>query len=302
MDTADSVSPPSSPADRVEYTMVDETEIVDAPILRLPVTENMTREEELSAIFLHAAKRHEFSPSVVQQCCIAIVHSWRTLGYIPWLALALKKYPRPLILALLSYYSLRFMAKWWNDEVHRFLRYASSPLPRLIRANSKPYDKNKQYIFSSHPHGILACSWFNLMSRYLYDEKKGSHFPQGCTLLDDVQTYLCFAPVVQFLPLHGEIYQEMGTGVTSDRVRHILSKTKASVALIPGGFSELVYTNYRKDQEVAFLLGRYGFIKLAIEQGVDIIPIYTFGVNQVPGGSIPGSTSRLLRVFGEVFR
>lgn len=64
-------------------------------------------------------------------------------------------------------------------------------------------------------------------------------------------------------------------------LREVLSSKKYSVALAPGGFSEAVYTGYRENQEVSFILGRYGFIRIAIEHGVDIIPVYTYGMNSM---------------------
>lgn len=241
-----------------------------------------TVEEREDAAKLHASQIYNDNPTAISFACRALVHSWRTLGYVPWLTLALKKYPRHVILAMLSYYTLRFRTKWWNDEVHRFLKYSSSPIPRALSANTVPYDKNKQYVVTIHPHGVLACGWFNLLSRYLYDDNRGSSFKEdGSILMNGIPVYLCFAPVVQLLPFHGEIYQGRGTDVSAKTLRRVLKETNCSVALAPGGFSELVYAGYRENEEVAFILGRYGFVKVALEHGLDLVPVYTFGLNKM---------------------
>merc|ERR1719203_5323 len=49
----------------------------------------------------------------------------------------------------------------------------------------------------------------------------------------------------------------------------------------PGGFSEAVYVDYSDRQEVSYIKGRLGFIKLAIEAGIDIIPTYSFGAQDM---------------------
>jgi len=61
----------------------------------------------------------------------------------------------------------------------------------------------------------------------------------------------------------------------------ILRKTTFSPALIPGGFAEAVYTNAQPDLEFSYIKERSGFIKLAIEEKVDIIVTYSFGLNDM---------------------
>ena len=52
-----------------------------------------------------------------------------------------------------------------------------------------------------------------------------------------------------------------------------------SVTLVPGGIWEMV--NTRADQEQVFLMRRLGFLRLAMRHGVPVVPIYTFGENQL---------------------
>jgi len=232
--------------------------------------------------YVDILEQWEGEDSWVQTCAFSLAHSWRMFGYLPWLAMALKKYPRRVIMSVIAYYSLRLNTKWWNDSVHKFLRYAASPDPTIIRANKEKYDKTKQYMICIHPHGMLVCGWWTLLCRHGYSDEEGSVAHQrGIGILDDIEGYLCVAPCVKYFPFHGEVYQSKGTDSSADTIRDILQVKKMCAGVAPGGFSEAIYTNYRPNEEVAFILERYGFIKIAIESKVDIIPSYTFGVNHM---------------------
>jgi diacylglycerol O-acyltransferase 2, plant len=49
--------------------------------------------------------------------------------------------------------------------------------------------------------------------------------------------------------------------------------------VIPGGIAEM-YHQY-PDKEVVKLQGRRGFVKVAVEEGRDIVPVYHFGNTQL---------------------
>ena len=51
---------------------------------------------------------------------------------------------------------------------------------------------------------------------------------------------------------------------------------KVSIGMCPGGFSEAVFTDARNTVEYAYLKGRKGFVKLAIQAGVDIVSFSVF--------------------------
>jgi hypothetical protein len=55
-------------------------------------------------------------------------------------------------------------------------------------------------------------------------------------------------------------------------------KLGVSVALMVGGIAEMFLI--RRDHERIKLLQRKGFVRIALEHGVDILPVYMFGVNQ----------------------
>ena len=79
------------------------------------------------------------------------------------------------------------------------------------------------------------------------------------------------------------IFEHAFYSASAKTMRKILAKGE-SVLLVPGGFSEAVYTGASKDYDHAYLAGRGGFLKLAIERGIDVAPIYGFGVASAYSG------------------
>ena len=51
------------------------------------------------------------------------------------------------------------------------------------------------------------------------------------------------APAVQWYPLYGEIFGNRAKDPSAATIRRVLRETRHTVAIIPGGFSEAVYTN-----------------------------------------------------------
>ena len=87
-------------------------------------------------------------------------------------------------------------------------------------------------------------------------------------LIDGLNLVMCMAPAVQWYPLYGELFHSRATDASARTIRKILSETSYTPAVIPGGFSEAVYTNADAEVEYAYIAERHGFIKLAIEHKV----------------------------------
>ncbi|KAL1511119.1 hypothetical protein AB1Y20_005939 [Prymnesium parvum] len=202
----------------------------------------------------------------------ALVHSARVLGYAPLAAYSLLRWPRKAISAAAAYYALRFASPRWRAAVRRTIARGSSQRPRLLRAQSRPYERGRQYLIASHPHGILNYGWWNVFARC--GEGLSSCF-------DGVEPVMCMAPAVRWYPLYGELLEDRGTDPSASTIRRILRDTTFSPALIPGGFSEACYTNASPVVEYAYIADRTGFLRLAIEAGVDIIVTYTYGLNDM---------------------
>jgi len=134
-------------------------------------------------------------------------------------------------------------------------------------------DPEKNYLLCSHPHGILCCG---AVGAFATD---GADFndifpgitPHGLTLS------------VQFwFPLHRELVYWLGGCCASKRgIKYLLlsePKGQATV-LVPGGARESL--NGDKDRIRLVLNKRKGFIKMALETGVSLVPTFSFGEQRV---------------------
>ena len=206
----------------------------------------------------------------------AFVHSAKTFGYIPAVLFLLAKYPKKGFSAMLMYYFVRFNSDWWCRFVHDFTAYGSSPEPVQVRRQTKPFDTSKKYILSGHPHGLLSDGLFNLVAR-----KEPNIHERSTVLVDGLAVAVCVAKEVKYMPFWGEMFRNKVTDVDGETLRRLIRDTDISPALLPGGFSEAVYVGADPVVEHCFIEGRMGMFKIAITEGIDIIPQYTYGLNDM---------------------
>jgi hypothetical protein len=124
-------------------------------------------------------------------------------------------------------------------------------------------DKGKNYIFAAQPHGVLSlcgiCSSIKSDIQYR-------------TINTAVASSLLTFPILKHV---------MGIFTLVDASAKSLKKIlkrpgiDGCVVLYIGGIAELFKSS--REEETLHLLQRKGFIKLALREGVDIIPVYLFG-------------------------
>ncbi|GLC45911.1 hypothetical protein PLESTF_000711500 [Pleodorina starrii] len=144
-------------------------------------------------------------------------------------------------------------------------------------------DPNKKYIFAEFPHGV---------------------FPMG-PLLGATECQLMFpgfhifglaANVVFRVPLWRHMMAWLGSvpATTADFKRVL---RRGSVAVIVGGIAEMYMVNKHKEQ--IMVRDRKGFVRVAVEEGVDggIVPVFHFGNSRVLdfGPQALSSVSRSMR-------
>lgn len=61
------------------------------------------------------------------------------------------------------------------------------------------------------------------------------------------------------------------------RILFQFTQGKHSLALVPGGATEALYAG--NGRHTLKLKNRLGFIRLAMQSGIDVVPVYTFGEN-----------------------
>eukprot|EP00698_Gefionella_okellyi_P024463 TRINITY_DN8638_c0_g1_i1.p1 TRINITY_DN8638_c0_g1~~TRINITY_DN8638_c0_g1_i1.p1 ORF type:complete len:335 (-),score=56.84 TRINITY_DN8638_c0_g1_i1:47-1051(-) len=126
-------------------------------------------------------------------------------------------------------------------------------------------DPKRKYIFAVHPHGILP------MGGILNLSTNASNFADTFPGLDlrGVAASLCF-----FLPLYRDFLLALGVcDAARYSAQRILDQGK-SLYLVPGGATEALYAS--GDEDVLYLRNRTGFIRLAIQNGASLVPVFTF--------------------------
>jgi 1-acyl-sn-glycerol-3-phosphate acyltransferase len=138
-------------------------------------------------------------------------------------------------------------------------------MDETIRTKSSSSSSNKrQYIFAAQPHGVL--SFVGMCSAALHPE-------------DTIRVPTAAASIVLKTPLLKHvmgIFNLIDASATSLK-RHF--KNGGSVVIYIGGIAELFKTS--RTEERLYLQKRKGFIKLALTEGVDIVPVYLFGNSSV---------------------
>ncbi|KAI9913138.1 hypothetical protein PsorP6_006377 [Peronosclerospora sorghi] len=120
---------------------------------------------------------------------------------------------------------------------------------------------NDHALFAFHPHGVLSCGWSVGGVQHM------SFAQADCRWL--------VAASLFYFPIMRELVNWMDfASVAKGSFREIL-RTGQNVCLLPGGFEEA--TLYERGKHRVYIKMRFGFIKLALQHGYKIHPVYTFG-------------------------
>jgi len=150
---------------------------------------------------------------------------------------------------------------WHSFRRHRVWHLIQSHL-NVECVREQKLDPSAKYIFGVYPHGIL------IMSRpAIYGDVFESLFP-------GIETRTLGASPMFWIPGSREICLWMGAVDAAKSVALKVLK-KHSLMIYPGGSAEIFLTDPSSKQTV--LVGRKGFVKLALQSGVDIVPTFVFG-------------------------
>jgi hypothetical protein len=130
-------------------------------------------------------------------------------------------------------------------------------------------DPSKQYLFGFHPHGIYPMTVF-----------WATHGHKWRSLFEGITVAPLCATVIFFLPIMREICLWLGIQDVSKKSIHNAFNSGKSIVLVPGGEREMRVS--RSDiSKVSIITKHKGFVRLALTRGVSLVPMFSFGENQL---------------------
>jgi len=164
------------------------------------------------------------------------------------------------------------------------LGYGASRRSSFVCPYLDDFDSEKKYLICFHPHGMLLDGMHSVIAKNTNLLESGidgkGHPTQRAAAL-------CFAPVIQSIPVHSEMYRELSSDASKQTVEGWWKKSTPSgkpidPVIAPGGFAECCFCDAGDpDIDYHYLKGRLGFMRIAIENKADIAPIYSFNVSNM---------------------
>ncbi len=186
-----------------------------------------------------------------------------------------------LILASFSSTSYTTPNNWILRSAYNLIIPSMKDLEWTIKDNSG-FDHNRQAIYIWYPHSHFATVPFALLS--------GKMAPNTFKR----PTSICVAPPLLDIPAVRQISLSFGT-VRSDYDNMKMSlKQGTSMLILPGGAREV---QLARVNEMNLVDGRKGFLRLAQDTGLPLVPIFCFGENEFFGNVEKESNSLVHKLF-----
>ncbi|KAL0994319.1 hypothetical protein UPYG_G00120600 [Umbra pygmaea] len=159
-----------------------------------------------------------------------------------------------------------FVRKWkvWQHVRDYF------PMKLVKTAELNP---NKNYILGCHPHGVMSMGAFTSFST------------DACGFMDifpGLRSCLCILSGIFKIPLFREYAMATGCYPVSKRsLEYLLSKSGKgnAVVIVIGGAAESLLSV--PDVNTVLMKHRKGFVRIALEFGADLVPVYSYGENNI---------------------
>jgi len=174
---------------------------------------------------------------------------------------------------------------WRNNSFYKHFR-DYYPM-RLMKGNSKvEYDPKKNFLFCYHPHGVQAAGAVGFGANCCgYDE-----------LFPGIKTHIQTLAINWKIPLMREAFIFLGAGNASKPALLNTLNPKnpgSSALLVTGGALESMYAQPYTSKVV--LKSRAGFVKLALQTGSSLVPVWGYGENNLYD-NLAASSPKILKI------
>ncbi|GAA6028583.1 hypothetical protein NBRC10512_007884 [Rhodotorula toruloides] len=163
-------------------------------------------------------------------------------------------------------------AQSWLRKSRIWVWFAGYYPVSLIKSADLPPDR--KYVFGYHPHGVIGMG---AIANFATDATGFS------TLFPGLNPHLLTLQSNFKLPLYRELLLALGIcSVSMKSCQNILRQGPGSaLTIVVGGAAESLSAH--PGTADLTLKRRKGFIKLAIRQGADLVPVFSFGENDIFG-------------------
>ncbi len=174
-------------------------------------------------------------------------------------------------------------------------RAAASYFPAELHVPAGGLDPTVRHIFAFHPHGIISTGAVLTLATEALDATR-QLFPSVAGTPAEAALVPRFLTVSAnfVMPLWREIVLAAGFVSATRESAEACLHAGHNIVVVPGGALESL--NARPGNADLTLVKRRGFIRLALVTGAALVPVYSFGENELYGLTVPVAGSWISRL------
>jgi 2-acylglycerol O-acyltransferase 2 len=157
---------------------------------------------------------------------------------------------------------------------HGFWKSLASYFPIIVvKQNPKTvFDPKEVFLFGYHPHGVISVGCFTSFAANATDIEE---------VIPGINIHAATLNSNFNIPFWRELLLRLGViSVSAPAIKYVLSQGPGNgVIVVPGGAAESL--DAKPGKHSLILNRRQGFFRIALEHGASLVPIYSFGENDL---------------------